>query len=119
MKIGVIIVAAFCLQAFEVRAQDLPFCQAELNNEFNEVIAKNEWREDLFIGAIEGATQTVLISTSVGNDKIMSLWVREKTPSRPNGLFSFVDLSSGRKQYSRFYMADGFSVGVTCQLTEK
>lgn len=119
MKFGIIIFTALFFQILEAKAEGLPSCYAELNNEFNEVIAKQEWTEDLYIGSIEGASQVVLISTSLGENQIMSLWVREKTSSRPNGLFSFVDLSSGRKQYSRFYKADGYSVGVTCQWTEK
>lgn len=96
--------------------EGLPFCTAELNDPFSfTVVAKTEWREDFFIGEIEGATQTVLITTSLGYDQIMSLWVREKRQSNQAGMFSFVDLSSGKPQYLRFYMADGYSVGVTCQ----
>ena len=92
----------------------LPKCQAEVRDDVNATVSTLEWRQDLFIGAIEGASQTILISTSLGNDKIMSLWVREKKDSHPNGMFSFVDLSSGREQYFRFYMADRFSVLVKC-----
>lgn len=109
--------AFFLLLGVFVHAEELglPLCKAELNDPVNTLVNKTEWRQDLYLGSIGGATQTVLISTSLGNDKIMSLWVREKREENQAGMFSFVDLSSGRDQYMRFYMADGYSVGVTCR----
>lgn len=92
----------------------LPRCKAEVRDEVNMTVSSLEWKQDLFIGKIHGASQPILISTSVGDHQIMSLWVREDK-AIPNGMFSFVDLSSGREQYYRFYMADRFSVLVTCQ----
>ncbi len=66
------------------------------------------------MGHLEGASVPVLITTSVGNNKIMSLWVREKREQSQAGMFSFVDLSSGTEQFLKFYMADGYAVAVTC-----
>jgi hypothetical protein len=101
------------IAAAAINQEGLPSCRAELNDENNMLIQKIEWREKLFMGSIEGATRPVLITTSLGDHQIMSLWVREKTNTEPYGLFSFVDLSSGREQYLRFYMSNRFSVGVT------
>lgn len=92
-----------------------PGCRAQLNNEVNQVITQISWNGSFYMGVMEGATYPVLITTSLGNDQIMSLWVREKRTSNQAGMFSFVDLSSGKEQYLRFYMQDGYSVGVTCQ----
>ncbi len=101
---------------FVAEAGEFPHCRAEMNNEVNEVLATTEWEEDVYIGSIsDGANPAVLISTSAGNEKIMSLWVRDKSERYPNGMFSFVDLSNGKDQYLRFYMANGLSVGVTCR----
>ncbi len=102
----------FSLPAF---AGEFPTCRAEMNDAVNNVVAREEWEKDMYVGSIsDGVNPAVLISTSAGDNKIMSLWVREKTGGNPNGMFSFVDLSSGREQYLRFYMASGMSVGVTC-----
>ena len=96
-------------------AGEFPACQAELNDEMNQVLARTEWQEQVYLGSIsDGVNRPILISTSAGNDKVMSLWVREKSEGNPNGMFSFVDLSSGKEQYLRFYMANGQSVGVRC-----
>lgn len=92
----------------------LPSCHAELVNDFNEVVSETKWQEQLFMGHLEGATTPILITTSVGNDKIMSLWVREKKTEGQAGMFSFVDLSSGKEQFLKFYMADKYAVAVTC-----
>ena len=113
-----IVLIAFLFISTNVVASDkggLPKCKAELNDEFNQLISKSEWKENLYLGSLTGASQAVLISTSLGNDQIMSLWVREKQEKKQVGMFSFVDLSSGKDQYLRFYMADGYSVGVTCK----
>lgn len=59
------------------------------------------------------ATTSILISTSVGNDIIMSLWCVKKIKGQA-GMFLFVDLSSGKEQFLKFYMADSYSVAVTC-----
>lgn len=102
----------FSLSAF---AGEFPNCRAEMNDALNNVVARDEWEEDMHLGSIsDGVNPAVLISTSAGDNKVMSLWVREKAEGNPNGMFSFVDLSSGREQYLRFYMASGMSVGVTC-----
>lgn len=103
-----------CAHAALAINADQPFCKAELNDELNNPLAKLEWQENLFMGSMRTPSQTILITTSAGNEKIMSLWVREKK-DKPNGMFSFVDLSSKREQYLRFYMSDGYSVGVTCR----
>lgn len=100
-------------------AGEFPHCRAEMNDAVNTVVARSEWEQDLYIGSIsDGVGPAVLISTSAGDNKVMSLWVREKAEGNPNGMFSFVDLSSGREQYLRFYMASGMSVGVTCAWAE-
>lgn len=102
--------------SFTVLANDtLPSCKAELKDENNTLVSKVEWQEDLFMGHLEGATLPMLITTSVGNDKVMSLWVREKKQKNEAGMFSFVDLSSGKEQFLKFYMSDGYAVAVTCQ----
>jgi hypothetical protein len=103
------------LASFAGENPGLPLCQAELRNDMNTTIAKTNWNQDFYMGHLEGATNAVLITTSLGNDQIMSLWVREKRQANQAGMFSFVDLSSGREQYMRFYMADGYSVLVNCK----
>lgn len=95
-------------------ADAFPKCHAELRDENNNLISESKWQEDLYMGHLEGATIPILITTSAGNNKIMSLWVREKKTEGQAGMFSFVDLSSGKEQFLKFYMADQFSVAVTC-----
>lgn len=104
----------FATPAIASEQGGLPLCKAEVRDEMNQTVSSLVWREDLFIGKIEGASQPILISTSLGDNKIISLWVREPKEF-PNGMFSFVDLSTGREQYFRFYMADRSSVQVICQ----
>ena len=103
------------LNSVAVASPSLPACHAELKDENNGLVSKIQWQEDLFMGHLEGASNPVLITTSVGNDKIMSLWVREKKEQNQAGMFSFVDLSSGKEQFLKFYMADKYAVAVTCQ----
>lgn len=105
---------AFCLTCNLALAGEIPTCRATLNDNVNSTLSELTWKQDFFTGFLKGASNPVLITTSMGDDKIMSLWVREKA-EKAAGMFSFVDLSSGREQYMRFYMADGFSVGVTCR----
>lgn len=95
-----------------------PVCVAELNDEVNTPVFRVEWSEVLYMGAVRTPTRTILVSTSLGDNKVMSLWVRDKR-EKPNGMFSFLDLSTGRDQYMRFYMDDGFSLGVTCRWEER
>lgn len=95
-------------------AENLPSCHAELFDEYNTLISEVKWQEDLFMGTLLGASVPTLISTSVGNDKVMSLWVREDLEDGQAGMFSFVDLSSGKEQFLKFYMSDKFAVAVTC-----
>jgi len=113
----IIILCAFFLfptLSFSADTVGLPACAAKLIDSIGMPISSLKWKEDFFMGSISGASNTVLISTSLGYDQVMSLWVREKKESNPAGMFSFVDLSSGRSQYLNFYMADGYSVAVTC-----
>lgn len=103
--------------SFPVLASDkggLPSCKAELNDDLNTPVARLDWKEDLYMGSVSTPTRGILITTSLGNNQVMSLWVRDKQ-NKPNGMFSFVDLSSGKDQYLRFYMDDGYSLGVTCR----
>ena len=100
---------------FAKENKGIPNCRAELNDSVNTPLSKISWKKDFFQGEINGASSPVLITTSLGNNQIMSLWVREKKIKDFAGMFSFVDLSSGREQYMRFYMSDQYSVGVHCQ----
>ncbi len=90
-------------------------CRAELNNEVNTIVGQAQWQDPFYMGAIEGDGMAFLVTTSLGNNDIMSLWVREKKLDGKAGMFSFVDLSSGRDQYSRYYVENGFSIGVVCR----
>lgn len=113
MKILSFLFAA-CLSSPAFAETTLPSCHAQLMDEYNGVVSESKWQEDLYMGHLEGATTPILITTSVGNDKIMSLWVREKKTERQAGMFSFVDLSSGKEHFLKFYMADKYAVAVTC-----
>jgi hypothetical protein len=105
----------FFLSSSAFANEGLPHCKASLHDSVNQTVNSKEWQESLYLGSLGGATHTVLISTSLGHEQIMSLWVREKKEKDQAGMFSFVDLSSGKEQYMRFYMADGYSVSVTCR----
>lgn len=100
--------------AIAAEAKSLPVCRAELSDDLNNSISQIEWQQELYMGVIQGAPVPVLISASVGDQNMMSIWVREKTAD-PNGVFSFMDLSSGREMSMRFYMANRYSVEIRCQ----
>ena len=91
-------------------------CKAEINDDVGQPLGDSAWVEETYIGHIETPGRVILISTSMGFDKQMSLWVREKTQSPyPWGMYTFMDFTSGRPQYGRFYLPNGISVGVTCE----
>ncbi|MFA6237956.1 MAG: hypothetical protein WC635_11550 [Bacteriovorax sp.] len=108
------ILTALLLSSTAFAGENLPVCHAQLFDEYNTLVSEAEWQEDLFMGTLEGASVPTLITTSVGNDKVMSLWVREEREEGQAGMFSFVDLSSGKEQFLKFYMADKFAVAVSC-----
>lgn len=105
----------FSANVFALEPEGTPYCRADLSDTIGVVVTEMEWQQDLFMGKIAGASVPVLISTSEGDNQVMSLWVREDVAGYPNGMFSFVDLSDGREHGMRLYMRDGFSVGVKCR----
>lgn len=92
-----------------------PLCISKMFDEYNYPVAEKKWMQHVFVGMIEANGLGVKISTSLGNDQIMSLWIRDKRTPNPNGAFAFVDLSSGREQKNALYLANGYHVEVTCR----
>jgi len=112
MKTIIFIFSLFGAVAF---AEPGPACKALMLDTQNTPVAKLEWKETVFIGMISGDGLGIKISTSLGNNQVMSLWIREKREPYPNGAFSFVDLSSGREQKNALYLSNGYHVEVTCR----
>ena len=105
--------------AFATETQGLPSCKVQMLDEFNMPVTEVEWKDSFYSGMIIGNGLGILVTASLGNDQVMSLWIRDKRPQHPNGMFSFVDLSSGRPQRHALYLANGYHIESTCQWTEK
>lgn len=112
MKTLIFVLSFLSASAF---AEAGPACKALMLDSQNTPVAKKEWKETVFIGIIEGDGIGIRISTSLGDNQIISLWIREKREPYPNGAFSFVDLSSGREQKNALYLANGYHIEVTCR----
>ncbi len=92
----------------------LPACTADVHDEKNYPVQTLNWKTDFYTDTMRTLSRTMLITTSLGLNQVMSLWVREKVSGYPTGMMVFVDLSSGKEQSHRLYMPDGYSVAVRC-----
>lgn len=103
------------IYSFAAEEPGVPSCKAVVYDGVNYPIERLEWEQKIFTGSIQTPSRTVLITTSLGNKQVMSLWVREKKEGHPSGMNVFLKLSPERDQDMRFYMVDGYSVGVKCR----
>lgn len=95
-------------------AMGLPACTVQMMDEFNMPVTKVEWKDTFFSDMMIGNGLGILVTASLGRDQVMSLWIRDKK-AQPNGMFSFVDLSSGREQRHALYLANGYHVESVCK----
>ncbi len=92
----------------------LPACKVQMMDEFNMPVTEIEWKDSFYSGMIIGNGLGILVTASLGSNQVMSLWVRDKK-TQPNGMFSFVDLSSGREQRHALYLANGYHIETACK----
>lgn len=92
-----------------------PSCRAQLRNEFGAPVTEVEWQEQVFIRTLEGDLHRIKISTSVGDQHVMSLWVRnELEEPKPHGFFTFVQFMPNKEEKFWFYLDTGYSVEIAC-----
>lgn len=96
---------------------EYPLCHAQLKDEVATVVAEARWQEQVFIQTLSGDQQQIKISTSVGNQNVMSLWVRNDLEQpKPHGFFTFIHFAPKQEQKFWFYLDSGYFVEITCLL---
>lgn len=105
----------FSTSSFAKQSAGLPACTVKMFDEFNMPISQVEWTDEFYTGMIIGNSLGILVTASLGNNQLMSLWIRDKRPQHPNGMFTFMDFASGREQRHSLYLANGYHIEASCK----